>query len=64
MVAKKKLPAHGHLGMFAARTAKQVDEMIKEIYEIPKGTKISKTFMYSDPPFKIYDCEAISPRKK
>ena len=65
MVTKKKLPAHGHLGMYAVPPfGPKVEDVIRGKYIIPKGAKIMKTFMYSDPPYKVYDCEVIIPTKK
>ena len=63
-MTKRKLPEHGHLGTYAVPAfGPKVEDMIREKYTIPKGAKIVKTFMYSDPPYKVYDCEVIIPKK-
>jgi hypothetical protein len=61
---KRKVPSNGYIGIHKAMSGKQVDENIRKEYSIPDGAKIIKTFMYSDPPVKIYDCEVITGKKK
>jgi hypothetical protein len=63
MTVKLKLPAHGHLGLWAGKNKNDVYKKVLEKYNVPNKAKIHAEFMYLDCGFTIYDVEVTLPKK-